>query len=370
MTATDTQVLLDAVRAFVDDELRPHAEEFDRDEHLPDHLLKRVGELGLWAPFLTGVPMVTVGQIHEEIGRGCSSLRSLLTVHGMASWSVRHWGDDAQRERWLPRLTDGSLLGAFALTGPEGGSDPSVSATTAERDGDGWVLSGRKKWITGGQVAGLYLLFARTGDALTAFLVPRDTPGVTVEPLHGILGTRASMLAEVVLDDVRLGDDAVLGPLGWATGTVMTSALDFGRFSVASGSVGIIQACLDATVAYTTNRKTSEGPLFERQLVRQKISDMVTGLRTSRLLCREAGRLKDAEDPAAIMANWIAKYHASTTAAACASAAVQLHGAAGCSPEHPVARLYRDAKVMEIIEGSTELQQITIAEQAHQEVTR
>lgn len=368
--------LLAAVRDFVDTELRPRAEEFDQDERIPGELLERVAELGLWAPFLTaeeggpGLDMVTVGQLHEEIGRGCSSLRSLLTVHGMAAWSVHHWGDDAQRACWLPQLADGSLLGAFALTGPEGGSDPTVCATEAVRDGRSWVLTGRKKWITGGQVAGLFLLFAKTEGGMTAFLVPRDTPGVTVNSLYGILGTRASMLAEVVLDGVRLGDDAVIGPLGWATGTVMTSALDFGRFSVASGSVGVIQACLDASVAWTTKRETSEGPLFERQLVRQKISDMVVGLRTSRMLCREAGRLKDADDPAAIMANWIAKYHASTTAAACASAAVQLHGAAGCSPEHPVARLYRDAKVMEIIEGSTELQQITIAEQAHQEVTR
>ncbi|NJQ15275.1 acyl-CoA dehydrogenase [Streptomyces bohaiensis] len=364
------------VREFVDRELVPHADAWDREERLPPEILGRVGELGLWAPFLPpehggrALPMSGLTRLHEEVGRGCSSVRSLLTVHGMVAWSVHHWGTDEQRARWLPRLADGSLLGSFGLTGEESGTGADVSGTTATPDGDDWLLTGRKKWITGGQLAGLYLVFAQGGGGMTAFLVPRDAPGVSVTPLTGVLGTRASHLAEIRFEQVRLPADAVLGPLGWAAGTVMTSALDLGRLSVASGCVGIIQACLDASVAHTRTRMTADGPLFDRQLVRRRISDMVTALRTARLLCRDAARLKDAEDPAMIMANMVAKYHASTAAASCADSALQLHGAAGCSPQHPVARLYRDARVMEIIEGSTELQQITIAEQAHQEVTR
>ncbi|WP_227870342.1 MULTISPECIES: acyl-CoA dehydrogenase family protein [Streptomyces] len=375
-TAPAEDELLGSVREFIDREVVPHADAWDREERLPAEVLRRVGELGLWAPFLPhghggrALPMSTLARLHEEVGRGCSSVRSLLTVHGMVSWSVHHWGTDEQRARWLPRLADGSLLGSFGLTGHESGTGADVSGTTATPDGDDWLLTGRKKWITGGQLAGLYLVFAQAGGGMTAFLVPREAPGVSVTPLSNVLGTRASHLAEIRFEEVRLPADAVLGPLGWAAGTVMTSALDLGRLSVASGCVGIIQACLDASVAHTRTRMTADGPLFDRQLVRRKISDMVTGLRTARLLCRDAARLKDAEDPGMIMANMVAKYHASTAAASCADAAVQLHGAAGCSQEHPVARLYRDARVMEIIEGSTELQQITIAEQAHQEVTR
>ena len=150
----------------------------------------------------------------------------------------------------------------------------------------------------------------------------------------------------------------------------MTGALDLGRYSVACGSVGIIQACLDACVAYTSTRVVHDGPLRDKQLIRRKVSDMVVNVRAARLLCEHAGRLKDADDPATIMASWVAKYHASVNAVAAASDAVQIHGANGCGADYPVARLYRDAKIMEIIEGSTELQQLTIAEEAYREVVR
>lgn len=364
------------VRAFVDAELVPHAGKYDEDGVLPEELLNRVSALGLWAPFLptaaggSGMDMVALGQVHEEIGRGCSSLRSLLTVHTMVSWSLLHWGTDQQRERWLPGLADGSTLGAFCLTGPQDGSGSSVAETVAVPNGDGWTINGRKKWITGGQVAGLLLVFGRTGDGMTSFLVPASAPGVRVEPISGMLGTKASMLAEIVFTDLKVDREAVLGPVGWAAGTVMTSALDLGRYSVASGCVGIIQACLDASVSYASERASSGGTLIDHQLVRRMISEMITSVRAARLLCAEAGRLKDAGDPGTIMATWVAKYFASTSAARCAADAVQIHGANGCGPSHPVGRYFRDAKVMEIIEGSTELQQITIAEQAYREVAR
>ncbi|WP_030107144.1 acyl-CoA dehydrogenase family protein [Actinoalloteichus caeruleus] len=362
------------VRDFVDTEIRPRVERYDEDERVPDDLLRRVTELGLWAPFLpeehggTGTSTATLARIHEEIGRGCSSLRSLLTVHGMVSWSVWRWGDQGQRDRLLPGLAAGRPLAAFCLTEPEGGSDTSVAATRAEPDGDGWILTGHKKWITGGQLAGLLLVFAGTGEAMTAFLVPADAPGVTVTPLSGVLGTRASMLAEIRFDDVRLGPDAVLGPPGWAAATVMTSALDLGRLSVASGSVGIISAALEACADLTATRPSGDGVLADRQLVRRMLSDMITNRRAARLLCAEAGRLRDTDDPGVITATWVAKYFAATAAARAASDAVQVHGALGCGPRSPVARLYRDAKVMEIIEGSTELQQTAIADHAHREV--
>lgn len=367
---------LNGVRAFVDEELVPHADEYDEAGKLPEQLLYRVSALGLWAPFLptavggSGMDMVALGRVHEEVGRGCSSTRSLLTVHSMVSWSVLHWGTDQQRERWLPELADGSTLGSFCLTGSEDGSGTAVADTVAVADGDGWVLNGRKRWITGAQVAGLLLVFGRTGKVMTAFLVPANVPGVQIEPVTGMLGTRASMIGEITFTDVHLGPEAVLGPVGWAAPTVMTSALDLGRFSVASGSVGIIQACLDACVPYASERASGDGVLFDHQLVRRKISDMITSAHAARLLCAEAGRLKDSSDPGTIMATWMAKYFASTAAARCAADAVQLHGAIGCSPGHPVGRYFRDAKVMEIIEGSTELQQITIAEQAYREAAR
>lgn len=311
-----------------------------------------------------GLDMVGLGTVHEEVGRGCSSVRSLLTVHTMVSWAIHRWGSDSQRERWLPDLAAGRLLGAFCLSESGAGSDAAAITTTATAHGDGWTLTGVKKWITNGARADLFLVFARCGPSTNAFLVPRDTPGVRVDPIHDMLGTRASMLAEVTFDEVRLGPDALVGPNGFVNGMVLTGVLDLGRYSVASGSVGIVQACLEASASYASRRTVGGTALAEQQLIRAKLSDMVTDVRAARLLCEEAGRLKDSGDSGTIMATWVAKYFASTAAARHATEAVQIHGALGCGPDAPTARFYRDAKVMEIIEGSTELQRITIADEA------
>ncbi len=361
-------------RAFVDTYITPYADAYDRKGRVPEELLERIAAAGLWAPFLpttvggAGMDMVTLGEVHEEVGRGCSSVRSLLTVHTMVSWAVQRWGSPAQRERWTPSLASGATVAAFCLSEPGAGSDTGGITTTAVECGGGWVLNGTKKWITSGQRADLYLVFARTEASIGAFLVPRTAAGVTVSPIDEILGTRASLLAEVSFTDVALGQDALLGPSGFTAGMVLTGTLDLGRYSVATGSVGIIQACLEASAAYTAQRRVGGSPLRDLPLIQAKLSDMVTDARAARLLCAEAGRLKDAGEASTIMATWVAKYFASTAAARHASEAVQIHGANGCGPDYPVARLYRDAKVMEIIEGSNEIQRMTIAGQADREM--
>ncbi|MFI6792192.1 acyl-CoA dehydrogenase family protein [Nonomuraea sp. NPDC050383] len=362
-------------RAFVDTHVMPYADAYDRAGRVPEELLRRVAEAGLWAPFLpaaaggAGMDWVTLGEVHEEVGRGCSSLRSLLTVHTMAAWTVQRWGSPAQRERWTPAFAAGDSLGAFCLSEPGAGSDTSGITTTAAESGGGWVLNGVKKWTTGGQRADVFLVFARTASSIGAFLVPRDTPGVEVRPIDDMLGTRASMLAEISFTDVVLDRDALLGPSGFTAGMVLTGTLDLGRYSVAAGSVGIVQACLEASASYAASREVGGTPLAKLPLIQAKLSDMVTDARAARLLLAEAGRLKDAGEASTIMATWVAKYFASTAAARHASEAVQIHGANGCSTDYPVARYYRDAKVMEIIEGSNEIQRMTIAGQADREKT-
>lgn len=362
-------------RAFVDTYVAPGANDFEQKGRLPEALLERMSAAGLWAPFLpadiggAGVDMVTLGEIHEEVGRGCSSVRSLLTVHTMVSWALQRWGTPVQLERWAGALAAGETLGAFCLSEPDAGSDAAGIRTAAvEAEGGGWVLNGRKKWITNGQRADLYLVFARTANSIGAFLVPRSTPGVQVRPISEILGTRASMLAELTFNDVVLDEHALLGPSGFTAGMVLTGTLDLGRYSVATGSVGIIQACLDACAAYASERKVGGVLLRDLPLIQAKVSDMVTDVRAARMLCAEAGRLKDAGEASTIMATWVAKYFASTAAARHASEAVQIHGANGFGSDYPVARLYRDAKVMEIIEGSNEIQRITIAGEAYREM--
>ncbi|MFL6110918.1 MAG: acyl-CoA dehydrogenase family protein [Catenulispora sp.] len=359
-----------AFRTAVDGEIVPCAADFDRDQRIPDAFLRRMGELGWWGAVLpvevggAGLDMATLGVLHEEVGRGCSSVRSLLTVHTMVSYAIAKWGSAAQRERWLAPLARGEITASFCLTEDEGGSDASGITTTAVRDAGDFVLTGGKRWITGGQIAGLLLVFARTERGVSAFLVEPSHPDVRVRPVSGALGTRASMLAEIDFDHCRLGPDALLGPEGFAMATVVTGVLDIGRYSVACGCVGMLQACLEASAAFTAKRGGPAGLLRDHQLIRQMLTQMVTDVRAARLLCEQAGELKDRGDPQTIMATWVAKYFASTAAARAASDAVQIHGAAGCAEDSPAARIYRDAKVMEIIEGSTQIQQIMIAEEA------
>ena len=364
-----------SAHAFAAEYIAPYGNEFERAGRIPEHLLERMSVAGLWAPFLpievggAGLSMVTLGELHEEVGRACSSVRSLLTVHTMLSWALQRWGSTEQKERWSADLAAGRVLGAFCLTEPEAGSDATGIRTTAVPNGGGYLLNGGKKWITNGQRADLYLVFARLGSSIAAFLVPRRSPGVRVRPIRDIMGTRGSMLAELSFSDVQLDGDALLGPSGFTAGMVLTGTLDLGRYSVASGSVGIIQACLDASADYTTRRTVGGAALKDLQLIQAKVSDMVTDVRAARLLVAEAGRLKDAGESATIMATWIAKYFASTAAAKHAAEAVQIHGANGMGGDYPVARYYRDAKVMEIIEGSNEIQRITIAAEAYREMT-
>ena len=193
------------------------------------------------------------------------------------------------------------------------------------------------------------------------FLVPRTTPGVTISRIAGMLGSRASMLAEITFDGVQVGADALLGPERFAAGAVMTHALDIGRYTVACCCVGLIQAFLDACVRHATRELPGGGTLGQHQLVQAKIADMATSLRAARLLCQEAGRMKDSGEADTLITTWMAKYQASRAAAAAAADAVQILGAEGCGPGSVVARYYRDAKIMEIIEGSNEIQQLTIA---------
>lgn len=366
-----TAPVLDRASAgeFVDQNVTPVAGSFDEKEEIPRSFLAEMSSLGVWGALVPreygglGLDMPTFGAVHEEFGRGCSSLRSLLTVHSMVAWAVSSRGTASQRAQWLGQLATGEVLASFCLSEANAGSHTRSLATTATPSGAAWILRGRKLWITGGSIADLFLVFARTDTGISAFLVPASA-GVTVRPVTGLLGVRASMVAEVIFDDTPVSPDAQLGPDGFAPGFVLTAALDIGRYSVACGSVGIIQACLDAATDYARERRIGETPLSDFQFTQAKIADMMTAASAGRALCERAGQLKEAGDEATVTATLIAKYFATRAAVQAAADAVQLHGANGCTGNYPVARYYRDAKIMEIIEGSTELQQIAIASAA------
>lgn len=363
----------EAFRAFADREIVPHADQYDESEQIPRHLIEKLagqGYLGAVLPERSGgmgLDMITCGLLNEELGRACSSVRSLLTVHGMVSLALQRWGNAEQKEVWLPQLASGAKIAAFALTETNVGSDGRSVETTATPSGNCYVLNGQKKWITFGQIADVFLIFAQIDGKPTSFLVEKKTPGLAIEPIHGMLGVRASMLAELHLEDCCIPASNLVGQVNFGVSHVAATALDYGRYSVACGCVGIGQACVEACLRYTNVRRQFGVYLSEHQLVQQLLTEMITNVKAARLLCYQAGYLKDTRDPGAITETSIAKYFASRTAFKAANDAVQIHGANGCSSEYKVQRYLRDAKIMEIIEGSTQLQQINIARSIAQE---
>ena len=355
-------------RAFADAHVAPHAAEIDRDERMsPDVVaeLARIGYLGSRLGREYGgreLDALSYGLLHNELGRACSSTRSLLTVHDMVAESILRLGTKEARDSWLPRLARGEVISAFALTEPEAGSDASAVLTTAIADGDGYVLSGHKRWISFAQLADLFLVVARlgAGGPICGFLVPRETPGLSTTATNGLLGLRGSMLGEVHLEECRVPLAARLGTERMPTGLVTATALQLGRYSVAWGCIGLADACWDECSRYAEERSQFGAPLAEHQLVLRMLTDMATNLRAARLLCLDAASAVERHQPRAVEATLMAKYFSSRMATAAATDAVQLHGALGCSDAVPVERLFRDARVMEIIEGSTQIQQIMI----------
>jgi glutaryl-CoA dehydrogenase (non-decarboxylating) len=357
-------------RDFADREVEPRAERHDRTGEFSPELVRSLaaaGYLGMAAPASPGAPApdpMAFGLLCQELGRCCASTHSLVTVHGMALSALLRWGTPAQRDDWGARLAAGDAVIAFALSEPGAGSDAASLTTAAVRTDDGYELSGVKKWISFGQVADVFLLFARLDDAITAFLVERDAPGLEIVPITGLSGCRGAMLAELRLDACRVPAAGLVGRPGTGWQYVAATALDTGRYSVAWGCVGLAQACLDGSVHRAGDREQFGRPLAEHPLIQAMIADMVAGVDAARLLCYRAGWLRSTGDPEAVMATSIAKYFASRTANRVASDAVQIHGAEGFIDASPVQRHWRDAKIMEVIEGSTQIQQMVIARAA------
>lgn len=361
-----------AFRDFAQREVAPHAQRYDEEQNTPPELIAKFAQQGYLGALIptdyggTPLDMVSFGLLNEELGRVCSSTRGLLTVHSMVAQALARWGSREQQQRYLPRLATGELIGAFALTEPNVGSDArSVEAVATPTD-QGFLLQGRKKWITFGQVADLFLVFAQCKRKVSAFLLERKTSGFSATPIRGMLGMRAGMLAELRLDDAFVPKENLIGGVGFGLASIATAALDIGRYTVAWGCVGLAQGCLDACLSYTSQRKQFGTYLKEHQLIQQMISNMITNTQAARLLCYQAGYTKDVGSPDTVMQTWIAKYFASEVASKAASDAVQIHGANGCAGDQLVQRFYRDAKIMEIIEGSTQMQQVLISRSGYE----
>ncbi|MET1071835.1 MAG: acyl-CoA dehydrogenase family protein [Umezawaea sp.] len=361
----------DELKALVTDLVDGRADEWDRAGEIPIDLVRQLGRKGLLCPEVParfgglGMTSLQNGEFTAHVGSLCSSLRSLMTSQGMAAWAIRRFGSVEQRAHYLSRLTSGELVGiAFSESGA--GSDLAAMSTTIRLDGDSVVVNGAKIWVTGAGYADMVVVIGRFGDAdgAAAVVVPVDAEGVTVRRVPDPLGCRAAGHSDVDLDEVRLPADALLHGAGQPLQMLITSALTYGRVSVAWGCVGILRACLNATARHAKAREQFGKPLVEHQLVGRHLAELLVSEQVATRTSEHASRLWDEGSPEMITAAVVAKHVSAGNAASGASSAVQVLASAGAGDGHVVARAYRDAKLMEIIEGSNEICQLVLAKHA------
>lgn len=355
---------------FVAREIAPHVIEWDRAESVDRGIVKKLGEVGFLGLTVdeeyggSGGDHLAYCLVTEELGRGDSSVRGIVSVSlGLVAKTIAYWGSEEQKRQWLPGLTSGELVGCFGLTEPGTGSDAGNLSTKAVRDGGDFVINGSKMFITNGTWADVVLLFARTNDSpghkgVSAFLVPTDTPGLSRRTIHGKLGLRGQATAELVLEDVRVPAAAMMAPEGKGFSVAM-SALAKGRMSVAAGCVGIAQAALDAAVTYATEREQFGKVIARHQLVQELISDIAVDVDAARLLTWRVADLIDRGQPFTTESSK-AKLFASEAAVRAANNALQVFGGYGYIDEYPAGKLLRDARVMTLYEGTSQIQKLVI----------
>ena len=373
--SSEQQLIQNTARELATREIAPRASEIDRSHKFPRDIFARLGELGLLGVMLperwggAGGDTLSYAVALEEIARACASTAVAMSVQcSLVCAPILHDGNDAQRARWLPDLAAGRKIGCYALSEPEAGSDAKAQRTRAAKtktaEGEGWLLNGTKNFITNAPVADVMLVFATTDPAkgskgITAFLVPMDTPGLKIGKDDDKLGIRGAPSAQVFLTDCAVGDDARLGPEGDGFKIAMR-ALEGGRIGIAAQALGIARAAFEDATRYAMERKTFGQPIAEHQAIQFKLADMATTIDAARLLTWRAALLKDQGAKYNTEAA-MAKLFASTVANDVAREAVQVFGGNGHVEDYPVERHFRDAKITEIYEGTSEIQRLVIA---------
>jgi butyryl-CoA dehydrogenase len=348
--------------------------ENDRAARFDRELASKLGEVGyLGAPVGEeyggrSLDYLSYGLIVEQVGRADSSARTVVSVQtSLVCGSIERWGSEEQKRHWLPRLCSGEALGCFGLTEPDTGSDAASLRTRATKTDGGWSISGQKMWISLGNYAEVALIFAQTDPqqkhrGIGCFLVPTDSDGFSTQEIHGKLGLRASDTAELSLEGIEVGEEALLGEVGDGFKIAM-SALDNGRYSVAAGCVGICDGCVDASVDYAKARRQFGVPIGRFQLVQEMIAEMIVRRDAARMLVWRAGDLKDRGLPNTTETS-IAKFYATEAAVECANLAIQVHGGSGYVDDYPVERYLRDARVTTLYEGTSQIQKLIIGRAA------
>jgi butyryl-CoA dehydrogenase len=367
----DQQLVQKMARDFATAEVLPKAAAIDKEHRHPAELVARMAELGLLGIAIpeshggSGFDHVSYALAVEEVSRACASTGVIMSVNNsLACDPIYRFGTQAQQREFLPSLASGKKLGCFGLSEPEAGSDSAAQRTTAERSADGWVINGIKNWITNGPIADVCILFAMTDRSaghrgISGFILPMDSKGVRCGAPDDKLGIRGSKSCQIFLDDVRLPEGSLLGEIGGGFKVAM-STLDGGRIGIAAQAVGIARAALEDSLAYAKDRRAFGKPIAQHQAIQWKLADMATEIDAARLLVLRAAWLKDQKAPYAKEAA-MAKLFASDIANRAAREGIQIFGGNGYVTEFPVERHFRDAKITEIYEGTSEIQRLVIA---------
>lgn len=355
---------------FVDKEITPKASQWDKEEKFPWETVKKMGELGIFGTCLpeeyggSGMDNICHAIVAEELGRGCSSMRGTYSVNiSLVAKTILAFGTEEQKNEYLPGFASGKLFGCFGLTEPNSGSDAAAMSTTAVEDGDYYILNGSKMWITNAGIADVAVVYAKTdknagAKGITAFLVDRGTPGFSTKDIHDKLGLRASNTGEIILDNARVHKSKILGSVGKGFSIAMAT-LDNGRYSVAAGCVGSARAALDYARKYAKERIQFGKMIASHQLVQQMIADMAVDIECGKLLVYKAGHVKN-KGLRSTKEVCIAKYFCSEMVNRVAYKAIQIFGGYGFSGEYPVEKIYRDARVNTLYEGTSQIQQLLI----------
>ncbi len=370
---SEQELIRQTVRDFADNEVKPLAGRMDEEDWWPAELVPRMAELGLMGMTVaeadggSGLDTVSYNIAIEEIARVSGSLALSLAAHnGLGISQLYRFGGPALVAKYIPDLAKGKKIGAWALTEPGSGSDAAGLATTAVREGDGWTLSGEKQFITNGHVASVFTLMARSdptkgSQGITAFVAPAGAKGLRLGKKEDKLGMRGSITSQIYLEDLWVADDHVVGAVGQGFAGAMKT-LDAGRIAIGSLALGLAQGAFDASLAYAQERKQFGKPIAANQAIQWKLADMATQIDAARLLLQRAATRKDQGLPYTKEAS-MGKLYASEAAMWVTTQAIQIHGGNGYTRDYPVERMFRDAKLCEIGEGSSEVQRMILAKQ-------
>ncbi len=379
----DQEAIVEMVRSFVDKEIIPHAEEYDAEDKFPEPIVEQMKELGLFGVTIPeeyggmGLDLATYTLIVEELSRGWISISGVVNTHFIGSYLLMKFGTDEQKEYFLPKMATGEIRAAFSLSEPEVGSDVQGIKSTAKQDGSEWVIDGQKMWVTNGLGSGVVFVLVKTDTkadppykGMTCFITEKkpwveknegDFAGLEVPPKIKKMGYKGVESTELIYNGYRCSEDRILGgPEGVGKGfTQMMDALEVGRVNVAARGVGIAQRALELALRYSQERKTFGKPIAQHQAIQFKLAEMATKVEAARLITRKAARLKDAGERSDLEAG-MAKLLASETGKECVEDCFRIHGGYGYSKEYEIERLYRDAPLLLIGEGTSEIQKMVI----------